>query len=456
MFALFDNFYRVLQRVIFRLEPSYKQTWNNRQQAVSEELPLIYLKRLLPGAQVFGPVYYRWKAAGGAIEWCETDALVIYDDHLFVVEVKAGAFTYTSPATDLPSHVASLRNLVLNPASQANRFIDYLESAPEVTIFDCAHIEIDKLRRPNFRHITPCAVTLDPFTELAARSNHLRKVGIDVGQREVWAVSIDDLRVFADLIDNPLVFLHFVEQRMHAAGSNVVDLDDEMDHLGLYLTKNDYTRFAAKLVGRRPSKLTLNGYRAPIDEYYGAIGRGESAVAPTQGMPVRLAEVIRFLAGSNIKDRSALASMLLDAGSEFRNKLSEAIEQRLREHRELKRTLPLSTYGDMKFTLFCWSQLVPRQAAAAVEHTQVVMAANDEDRRPLLELEYTAEGTLGAVHWQHVGLAGLSQAELNRLRVAGSALRKRRVSGVRKEHRMGRNEPCPCGSGRKYKRCCHP
>jgi hypothetical protein len=28
------------------------------------------------------------------------------------------------------------------------------------------------------------------------------------------------------------------------------------------------------------------------------------------------------------------------------------------------------------------------------------------------------------------------------------------TSPIRKENRIGRNEPCPCGSGRKYKRCC--
>jgi uncharacterized protein YecA (UPF0149 family) len=27
---------------------------------------------------------------------------------------------------------------------------------------------------------------------------------------------------------------------------------------------------------------------------------------------------------------------------------------------------------------------------------------------------------------------------------------------VRRPPACGRNEPCPCGSGRKYKRCCNP
>ena len=33
--------------------------------------------------------------------------------------------------------------------------------------------------------------------------------------------------------------------------------------------------------------------------------------------------------------------------------------------------------------------------------------------------------------------------------------REQKQSGtVRKEKKIGRNDPCPCGSGKKYKKCC--
>lgn len=145
--TLFDNFYRVLQRTILRLEPEYKELWNERQKVVSEELPFSYILRLLPGARMYQSVYYRWRPEAGAYQWYEADGIVIYDDHLFIVEIKAGAFTYTSPATDLAAHLESLRGLVRAPASQGNRFIDYLESSAEVSIADRDHNEVGRLRR---------------------------------------------------------------------------------------------------------------------------------------------------------------------------------------------------------------------------------------------------------------------------------------------------------------------
>ncbi len=34
------------------------------------------------------------------------------------------------------------------------------------------------------------------------------------------------------------------------------------------------------------------------------------------------------------------------------------------------------------------------------------------------------------------------------------AMRMKRASTVQSSLRVGRTEPCPCGSGKKYKRCC--
>jgi hypothetical protein len=343
---------------------------------------------------------------------------------LFVVEVKAGAFTYTSPATDLPAHISSLKNLLRCPASQGSRFLDYLESAPEVPIADAGHNEIAKLRRSAFRHVTICAVTLDPFTELAARAQHLRKVGVDVGLRPVWALSIDDLRVYADLFKNPLIFLHFTEQRMRAVRSDLVDLNDEMDHLGLYLAQNNYGQYAAELVSQNEkAKLNFVGYRGKIDAYYDAVARGGEAALPLQKMPDRLKEITEFLPKTNLRRRSEVTSFLLDASGGFRERLAQYIEDQLRANRELGRSRPFSSCGGMRFTIIVWSEGSPRRIGFGLEHTQVVIAANQETSRPLLELEYAPDDVLSGVHWQHVSLVGMSSAAIRRVSAAAADLR---------------------------------
>ncbi|MDD2465229.1 MAG: SEC-C metal-binding domain-containing protein [Desulfobulbus sp.] len=454
MFALFDGFYRVIQRIVFRLKPDYRTVWNERQKAVSEELPFKYLSRLLPGAQVIRPVYYRWKSGEGPAQWHEADGLVIYDDHLIVVEVKAGAFTYTSPATDLSAHIASLENLARGPALQGNRFVNYLESVSEIVIADSNHNEIGKLQRSSFRQVTICAVTLDPFSALAARAQHLKKIGIDLGKRPVWLLSVDDLRVYADLIGDPLTFLHFVEQRMIAAQSELVDLFGEMDHLGLYVKENNYAMYAAELVGPDTAKLQFDGYRTPIDEYYSAVIRGEPAVAPRQEIPARIAEIIKCMNKSQKPQRSAIASFLLDAAGDHRKTIAQLIDEQLKGNAEFGRPKPFSAYGDHAFTLLTWSPSVQRDAEFALRHTRAVLAAAHEKVRLMIELEYDAEDTVVDVHWCHVSLEGLSATERTRAEEDGNALRRQRVAAAMRDHKVGVNEPCPCGSGKKFKKCC--
>jgi len=44
--------------------------------------------------------------------------------------------------------------------------------------------------------------------------------------------------------------------------------------------------------------------------------------------------------------------------------------------------------------------------------------------------------------------------ELEQARMAGSGDSQQVQQVVRSGEKVGRNDPCPCGSGKKYKKCC--
>jgi preprotein translocase subunit SecA len=92
----------------------------------------------------------------------------------------------------------------------------------------------------------------------------------------------------------------------------------------------------------------------------------------------------------------------------------------------------------------------------ATEHARVVMVMQGEPDRELLELTYGPEG-LTAVKMTMVTLHGLSEEQHVRLAASAGALKERRlVRSVAEFGKIGRNEQCPCGSGKKFKRCCMP
>jgi hypothetical protein len=457
LYSLFDHIYRIMQRIIVRLKPDYAQTWNQIQQGVSEELPLRYLERILPGAKILHSVFYRGLTDSGIIDWCETDGLLSYDDCLFIIEARGGAFTYTPPATDFPAYVASLKNLVLKPVTQGRRFLNYLNSAETVPLFNENHDQIGEARRRDFRQITICTVTLDPFTEIAAQVQHLQKIGFNVGSDPVWSISLDDLRVYADIFENPLVFLHYVQQRMRAFRSQIIQSDDELDHLGLYLKHNDYSTYAEELRGRSGARLTFTGYRSAIDHFFTERMLDANFPCPLrQSIPSRISQIVEFLSRSTLPGRARIASYLLDLDGDGRARISRNIDEELARQPTQKRAKPISTHAGANLTVFCWTDSwAPRKASLALEHARTVLLSTNDRRRLLLELSYSDGGDLKHVAWKWIELNTIPPTELPRLRTQADQLREVRLLRSKIENgKIGRNDPCPCGSGKKYKRCC--
>lgn len=452
--SLFDNFYRVMQRVIFSHVPLYKPEWNEKQKNISEELPFKYLNKLIPESQEYRSVYYRSGVGKkGRMEWCETDGLLIYDDHLFVIEVKAGAFTYTSPANDLPAYVKSIKGLVLNPSLQAQRFIDYLLSNKSVPIFDEDHNEIATISHSDYRKITILPITLDSFTEIAAQIQHLKSIGVELGNTPIWSISIDDLRVYSDVFNNPLIFLHFLEQRMNSYLSEVIETDDELDHLGMYLKHNNYVTYANNLKDTPGTRINFRGYRSDIDNYFYDKLKNPELVSPlVQKMPSRFMEIIRILSLGKKKDRTRISSFLLDCAEECRKTIIDNIDLVLIKQKNNKRSLPLSLYGDVKLTVFCWQESsFPRDESIVFDHSHSAMLAVNDDTRLVIELFYSDEFFLESVVWNDVSIESIPSLELERLQGIADGLKVQRNKNSGK---IGRNEQCGCGSGKKYKKCC--
>ena len=435
--SLFDNFYRVLQRVVCRLKPEYEESWNKHQKSISEELPFTYLKRILPDAQIYRSVYYDLRRNGWSP--AETDGILVYEDHLFIIEIKAGSFIRSSPANDLPARIESVKSLVAKPIAQGSRLVDLLEIHGEIPLYDNNSKknknEVFRLHQSHFRHITVCAVTLDPFTEIAARHQHLQDMPIDIGKRPTWALSIDDLRVYADLFNNPLIFLHYVEQRMLAANSSLINLDDEYEHLGLYFYYNNYCLEAEQRSISSPHANVLfsPGYKKPIDEYFDYIMRRELGKVqekfskPGQDIPPRLKELIHFLSVSDVKGRSGLASWLLSLDGKCRKIIDSLIMISTNNANNSCGYFAVSFDGRNPFSLCIWKSPCSRQKDIALEYAQKAsVSAKNDNSRILIELEYTTEGDLIGVHWQNVNFSGLTQDERERIVAQGIALRKER------------------------------
>lgn len=261
LYALFDHFYRTIQRTVIQQCPDQQVLWMNRQKENTELLPFRYLRRLLPGCLEQRQVYYKWypKKNSAKKHWCETDGFVQFGNHLIIIEVKAGAFTYTSPANDFGAYVKSIENLLLRPSDQGARFLDYINRTDKANLYDKDKNLVGTLERKRIRKVTICALTIDPFTEIASQIQHLKGIGIDIGTAPTWSVSLDDLRVCSEVFTNPLIFLHYLENRIEASKNPNVNTNDELDHIGLYFEHNNYSLHADILKGKSDTNIMFKG-----------------------------------------------------------------------------------------------------------------------------------------------------------------------------------------------------
>lgn len=120
---------------------------------------------------------------------------------------------------------------------------------------------------------------------------------------------------------------------------------------------------------------------------------------------------------------------------------------------KIKQTpLPFSTYGDIKLTIFCWQDLLlPRNKELAIDHARAAMLVTGDNERLMLELFFTDEQRIEDVKWTNVTLSGISFSDMERLNNIAETLKIKRL---KKAGKIGRNASCPCGSGKKYKKCC--
>lgn len=200
--------------------------------------------------------------------------------------------------------------------------------------------------------------------------------------------------------------------------------------------------------------MCINGYRSAIDAYFSAKLTGaDEPVLPTQKVPPRLRELLDFLAKQTQFNRSRITSYLLDLAEDLRLSVSKWIDEELAEIPKRGRCLPCSTVGNVRMTIFVNIEgIVDLSHETATQHAQASMIASGESDRVLLELAYGPNG-LAQASMSTVSLQGLSREHLEQLRKVATDLKEKCVANFGK---VGRNERCPCGSGKKFKRCCIP
>lgn len=459
-----DAGYRALLFNLLQRKPDYEKAFKERQKMMSEAAFADILDAQLPGATVLQEVYYKDPVSK---QWSENDTLILVDDVLLLVEAKAGAAaTIASPALDFGRHAQSVQDLVLKAYKQCTRFFNYVNSADEVSLYhlvDGKYEECSRVRRSEYRVMVPIGLTVESFSPFSSYCKELPQVEPLLGKHAFISLSIDDLFVLKRLLPTPGEFAHYLEVRQAVAAIRGAHLFDEFDHLGAYLKKNRFDQdIVEQLEEEKANMLIWDGMSDIVDRSFEG-EEWESKLFPRQEFPEEVLKLLGALDSTRASGWLSAESHIRDLGEEARNFLAKTLS-------DLRKTLiqhPARYFvlGGDGVTLFVWLQ----RHGHPIDWTKV---NNKASARALSVKATNVIGVVAKVSAEGTYLQAQSfkvyipteRTEENAhiyedaARMANPARtvnlnQKKQLSPSRKSKKIGRNVPCPCGSGMKYKRC---
>lgn len=450
-YTLFDNIYRNIQKGIMQQKPEYLETWKEKQTQASEKMVKELFLKLLPGAEAHVGNYYPVKKS--LKQTNENDIIITYHNNLFVIEVKAGSFPSTPPITDFEAHIKAYQKLAEVADSQCSRTLKYIENHSPAQFYD--HDKNPTFSLPSldtFDSVFTFSVTVDNFNSFAARAEKSSVISL---KEETIIISYDDLLVYAGYFDEPIWFLHYLKQRKAAMHAPQYQMQDEFDHLGLYIDRNLYALNPSQYGDVK--NIFWQGFAQPLDEYFNLLFSNPSiAKKPTQNIPKQISEIISYLGKNVSPEKIRFAHHLMDLSADAKEEFAGKINYILSRQKLLKRTIPIVMLGEIKYCVFITIPgIIPYSIEEQLDYTYAVASRNEDIPVMLVSLTYDSDNKLISATETKCLFSDLEEENIERIRKMGQEKARDLVFQYRKKHgKIGRNDYCPCGSGKKYKFCC--
>ena len=457
--SLYDNLYRNIEKIILKENPSYQTRWNKIQGKTCQNITVKLFKNILPNAIYLENNYYLSQD-----NWIENDLLIVMDKVAIIVEIKGGKFKTKSPITDFINYKQSIIKLLEEPINQASRIEKLLEKDSKVTFYYSNKNQEESnvkyvLKQNKIEKVFLCSISLDNFNTIANNIPLLKESGFNLPNNvPIWGLSIDELRVYSHLFEQEgLTFLHFIQKRVKASSTPEIDLNDELDHLALYFEFNDYIKYTKDLMKQNNvTNITYYDYVNVIDDYFIKQERyykgEEKAQKPKQKMPAELKELIAIIQKKEQEGCSHVVSSILDFSGVGREYLIHLLNAALSKQFRTKRLQHINIIDISAFCIQDNNIICTDSERDEIVYASMLIA--NQTRRYCLKIYYDSENKIYDIDIQEYLIEINQRNKIKYANTIENIMHSRTTQQQAHKKKVGRNEPCPCGSGKKYKKCC--
>ena len=452
-----DNFYHALFKAcIAKEQRGHGHAWSDAQTAAIETGVADIFSKLFPGAKVYNNLKY--KCVRGKTETGELDVVVICPGMLIVVETKGMEYIHESPIIHPERVLEFYRRSVNKAGAQTRRFLDYVDSARDnVELKDMDENTVVSAPKESFGRICRICVLSDSTNEVLSCTNKLEVIKADA--KGLICLALDDLLVYEKYFESrPMEFLAYLSRRLDASFVAKIIASDELDHLGLYISNTDYVEEVQKY-DDRVDFMSIDDNRKAIDDFFLSL-RYPEVVAPHPYVPDLLRKLLNQIWRSSTKDKLNVATFIMDLSKTEKDWLANAISAELRNQQlsgvsNLRGMPAAHSKGGVGISLLVntqWAQPMPHDIWFA--RIQGLMTKFHESKRIVYALNYDPNGDLLDCSIEYLTEDKFDPTLSDEANEFVKEVDRRVIAKAERKGKVGRNAPCPCGSGRKFKQCC--
>lgn len=450
---LLDNFDKILLKQLYKdYEEKKQEIIKSFSQNIENYTKDIFFKIFGENAKYYQNNFY--KKNNNSVE---NDLLIELDNYLFIVEIKSGNFTPDLAYENIDSHVETLTNLVSKAGTQITEFENELLSKENLKIYD-SNKKRAKLKttlyKNKYKDIYKFVITFEGFNEIAARAE---KIGIINLNKNIIVCSIDDLEVYGDFFENqPINFTNYIKNRTIATQNKLINLNDELDHLGLYLEHSNYSMHIDNIVKKYKNigMVEIFEYRTDIDNYYNEKYYGNEAEKPMLNYPIHIKNIIDFLNVHNIKNNIIIGNSLILCDSNDLNRFELYIKDMIDFYKTNNRGkfMAIGVDNYLLIVSCCIESL--NNEKELVRDCYANLKLSDVDEAYATFIIYDNNEAVIDIKIKHLTKNDYQYHNDAAIDIIATHFKLKRKNIEPKKRKVGRNDPCPCGSGKKYKKCC--
>lgn len=411
-------------------------------------------KSILPNSKSYIGNYYKYN--GGI---AENDLIVIYDQNLIIVEIKAGSYTPDLAFSNMESHLKTLEDLIQKGSEQSQRLYEILKKEKQIDLYD-GNNKTKKVKCTlnfnDYDNIYKIIITQENFNELEAKAE---KIGLIKVNEETIVLSLDDLMVYSDYFKNePSRFFHYLKQRFIATQNDNIKLFDELDHLGLYIEHNVYSLTIDEMKNSNPAvtNILIDGYREELDKYYAdKYLKDRCVIKPEKKLPDRIQEIINFCDLFEPENHINFTNEILDYATEEKETINAKIEEMIKFYKDYHRGKYFCMFGDINTFIFVvYDDENYEMLNLFKEEAYANMIINNIEKMSFCGIYYDKYKKIKNMIIYKLDINKDKYDREKCEKIAVEIAEKRLKRELLNRKKIGRNDKCPCGSGKKYKKCC--